>query len=519
MTADVVKGFVDSTSGGTVAGWAAGIPPNGPVEVELIIDGLSYAKALAGRFRDDLAQLGIGSGHHGFSLPIPTFFFDGQPHTVTVRVAGGAELRPDPPITVLGTPAAVPLAPADLPPLQPPPLQPPPLRPEAHAPLPSPDVAAPALAMPALTQTIELSVIMPTYGRGAVMEASVLRYLQCGRHVPSEIIVIDDGSRDDTPDRLARLAAAHPNLTTRRVPNGGPAQARNLAATLARGRLLMFVGDDVTPPGDDFLSIHAAAHQRFPERGTAVLGRIAWPDRAELPVNAVMAHIQGVGEQQFGYHHMVPYSWYDWRLFYSSNVSVKRALVPDWQTHGYDSSFTLAAFEDPEFALRTGVQLKEMGEEFRLFYAPAAHLVHHHPYTVAGFLARQVSVGMMAQRFLELHPGRADDLGLGAVQKRLADPGNGDDFPVEHYFAIFEGLKSWVLVIENHYGLGQQNWHADLLKTVFRLAFMEGFIRVQAGAQVNIASACRYILEDVRSTMNRAVATEVLGQLPGFGLV
>lgn len=515
MTADVVQGFVDSTSGGIVAGWASGIPPDGPVEVELVIDGLPYTKALAARFRDDLAQLGIGSGHHGFSLPIPTFFFDGQPHTVAVRVAGGGELRPDPPITVLGTPAAAPLAPADLPP----PAQPPPPRPLARAPLASPTLAAPTLAAPALAQTVELSVIMPTYGRGTIMEASVLRYLQCAKHVPSEIIVVDDGSRDDTPDRLARLAAAHPNLTTRRVANGGPAQARNLAATLARGRLLMFVGDDVTPPSDDFLSIHAAAHQRFPERGTAVLGRIAWPDRAELPVNAVMAHIQGAGEQQFGYHHMVPYSWYDWRLFYSSNVSVKRALVPDWQTHGYDSSFTLAAFEDPEFALRTSLQLKEMGEEFRLFYAPAAHLVHHHPYTVAGFLARQVSVGMMAQRFLELHPGRADDLGLGAVQKRLADPGNGDDFPVEHYFAIFEGLKSWALVIENHYGLGQQNWHADLLKTVFRLAFMEGFIRVQAGAQVNIASACRYILEDVRSTMNRAIATEVLGQLPGFGLV
>jgi len=470
----------------------------------LLIDGSDAAEANADLFRQDLMDAGIGDGRRGFRIPVPPLYFDSLPHAVAVRTDQGT-LHPEDEEVVLGPlPPTVQVG-ADLPPLPPPP----PVIPRAR-----PDLPAPVLGT-----AVDLSVILPTFSRGAVLEATLLRLLACARTVSAEIIVIDDGSRDDTPDRLRRLAAEYPALVTHRVENGGPARARNLAAAMARGRTLVFVGDDVSPPSNDFLSIHAAAHARYPEIGTAVLGKIGWPDRADLEVNAVMAHIQGEGEQQFGYRSMTAYAWYDWRLFYSSNVSVKKALVPDWQTHGYDSSFTLAAFEDPEFALRTSLRLEEAGQTFRLLYAPAAQLAHHHPYSVAGFIARQVSVGMMAQRFLELHPARAGDLGLDGLLERLATPHDGANFPIEHYFSVFEGLKSWALVIENHYGLGQQNWHADLLRTVFRLAYLEGFLRVQAKPSLNMAAGCRFVLEDVRNSMNRAIATEVLGALPGFGLV
>lgn len=503
--AELIRGHVDTTGGGFVAGWAAG-DRDEPVEIVLLIDGMAVAQIRADQFRQDLFDAGIGTGHRGFQAAVPAYYFDGLPHTIAVQVAGSAMLHPDPAQVVLGEPppAAVPSG-ADLRPL---------LRPAAPRSVPHPALPAPALHAP-----VAISVILPTYSRGAVLEATLLRLIACTRRVSAEIIVIDDGSRDDTPDRLRRLTNEHPELVMHRVENGGPARARNLAAAMARGHMLVFVGDDVSSPADDFLAIHAAAHTRFPENGTAVLGRIGWPDRHALPTNAVMAHIQGEGEQQFGFHSMTAYSWYDWRLFYSSNVSVKKALVSDWLTQGYDSSFTLAAFEDPEFALRTSQRLEAAGEAFRLFYAPAAYLAHHHPYSVAGFIARQVSAGMMAQRFLELHPLRASDLGLSDLVQRLATPADSGDFPVEHYFSVFEALKSWALVIEHHYGLGQQNWHGDLLRTVFRLAYLEGFLRVQSGTGLNVAAGCRYVHEDVRTSMNRAIATEVLGALPGFGLV
>lgn len=358
-----------------------------------------------------MKQAGFGTGHHAFRLPVPSAFLDGEPHSVQVRVTGGDYALGVPGgEQVLGTPAP---------------------------PRPASDLPAPVVH-----RAIELSVITPTYNRGTLMEESLGRYAACAKRVGAELIVIDDGSRDDTPARLQSLSTAHPNLVTERVPNGGPAHARNLAASLARARVLVFVGDDVMQVDDDFLSVHAAAHSKHSGIGTAVLGKISGPSVAEMPVNFVMSHIQGEGEQQFGYRHMQAYYWFDWRLFYSSNISVKKAMVPDWLTDGYDSSFYLAAFGDPEFALRTTLRLQERGEEFGIDYVPAAQLVHHHPHTVAGFISRQVSVGMVTQRFLKLHPTRAADLGLHELQQRLAIPPDAKPFPTEHYFSIFEGLKS-----------------------------------------------------------------------------
>lgn len=489
LSTDSFDGRIEIVTEDTVVGWAVNTKSAAPLEVELLIDGLEVGRTMADEQREDLAQAGFGTGHHMYRLPIPPVFLDGYPHVVVVRIVDTQFLLTSTSLErVLGDP-------------------------------PLPQHTAANLPAPKLHCAVELSVIMPTYNRGPVMETSVNRYLRAANRLGAELIIIDDGSRDDTSDRLKRLASQAPNLVTDRVPNGGPARARNLAASMARGRILVFVGDDVAPVDDDFLSIHAAAHTRMPKIGQAILGKISWPNAAQLPVNFVMSHVQGEGEQQFGFRNMKAYRWYDWRLFYSSNISVKKALVPDWLTGGYDSSFKLAAFEDPEFALRTTLRLQESNEEFGVFYAPAAHLVHYHPYTVAGFLTRQVSVGMMAQRFLELHPSRAEDLSLNGLIAQLAIPPDSTPFPIEHYFAIFEGFKAWALVIENHYGLGQQNWHGDLLRTVFQLAFFEGFLRVQTGPEVNLAAGCRYVLEMIRTSMNRAIATEVLGDIPGFGLV
>jgi hypothetical protein len=126
---------------------------------------------------------------------------------------------------------------------------------------------------------------------------------------------------------------------------------------------------------------------------------------------------------------------------------------------------------------------------------------------------------MMAAHFIELHPEREADLGLSELILRLNTDPDQSNFPIEHYLAIFEGLRSWLSVIESHYGLGTQNWHGDALGAVFHLAYLEGYMRSQTGADLNYASACRYMLEAVRTDLNRAIFSEVIGTLPGFGFV
>ena len=89
-----------------------------------------------------------------------------------------------------------------------------------------------------------------------------------------EAICIDDGSQDDTPSLLKRLAAEDPRIRFMRQANAGPSRARNRAAAMARGRILAFLdADDLWLP-DKLASV---AHV-FSEAGDAAAsyGRIAF---------------------------------------------------------------------------------------------------------------------------------------------------------------------------------------------------------------------------------------------------
>jgi len=68
-------------------------------------------------------------------------------------------------------------------------------------------------------------------------------------------------------------------------------------------------------------------------------------------------------------------------------------------------------------------------------------------------------------------------------------------------------------VLEQHYGLGSQNWHAELLRAVFELAYFEGYIRSKTDPRLNYAGACRFVLESVHSTLNKAIFRELVGEI------
>jgi glycosyltransferase involved in cell wall biosynthesis len=62
-----------------------------------------------------------------------------------------------------------------------------------------------------------------------------------------QVIVVDDGSTDDTPAILDRLAAAHPSFEIIHKPkpnSGGAARGRNLALQHVRGRYIFFLDQD-----------------------------------------------------------------------------------------------------------------------------------------------------------------------------------------------------------------------------------------------------------------------------------
>lgn len=96
-------------------------------------------------------------------------------------------------------------------------------------------------------ETIQVSVIIPTYNRRALLLRSVQSVLdQTG--VTLEVIVVDDGSTDGTPDALEALN--DPRVRVIRAAHGGACAARNLGLDAARGRYVAFQdSDDVFLPG------------------------------------------------------------------------------------------------------------------------------------------------------------------------------------------------------------------------------------------------------------------------------
>jgi glycosyltransferase involved in cell wall biosynthesis len=90
-----------------------------------------------------------------------------------------------------------------------------------------------------------VTVIIPTYNRAALLPQAINSLLAQTRK-PDEIIVVDDGSTDDTRDILASYGAS---ITTIFQPNRGLPGARNTGLSAAHGDFLVFLdSDDLLAP-------------------------------------------------------------------------------------------------------------------------------------------------------------------------------------------------------------------------------------------------------------------------------
>jgi glycosyltransferase involved in cell wall biosynthesis len=236
----------------------------------------------------------------------------------------------------------------------------------------------------------ELSVIIPTANRRAVL-GRTLSCLAAQRGAGSfETIVVDDGSTDGTADVVAAAATTLPGeLHVLRQENRGPSAARNNGLRVANGRISLFLGDD-TWPRDDLVQRHARFHEEHPEPELALLGHVEWaPEAGPSPL------MQWIDEQGIQFAHRFFETRVPGAHFYTSNVSVKTAFLRD--QGGFDETFPDAALEDTELGLR----LEAAG--MSLLYDPDAVVDHYHPVDLTDLLARVGKVGRaaptMAARF------------------------------------------------------------------------------------------------------------------------
>ncbi len=96
---------------------------------------------------------------------------------------------------------------------------------------------------PAIDPERFVSVLIPAYNEARVIEGSIRRVLASDQ-VQLEIIVIDDGSADETADIVRKAFAAEPRVRLLRLDNGGKARALNEGIGLAKADIIIALDAD-----------------------------------------------------------------------------------------------------------------------------------------------------------------------------------------------------------------------------------------------------------------------------------
>jgi GT2 family glycosyltransferase len=253
-----------------------------------------------------------------------------------------------------------------------------------------------------------VSVIVPTYRRPQLLQQCLdgLRDQQAG--TPDfEIVVVDDASGPETAEVLTAAAATTPNLTWRsHEVNRGPATARNLAVSLARSPLLLFIDDDVVAD-PALIWTHVRLHADLTETA-AIVGFVDWhpglrvtPFMSWLDTSALQFNFPSMSEGRQDR---------PWEAFYTCNLSIDRASFTS--IGGFDEQFPYAAYEDADLGLR----LARSG--VGLHYRPQAHAWHARGITLPEFCERSGKVAESAVLFRAAHPDM--DFGIDGMITGMA---------------------------------------------------------------------------------------------------
>ncbi len=248
-----------------------------------------------------------------------------------------------------------------------------------------------------LAEQALLSIVIPVFRDSAraaeAVDAILLQTLPEG--VQREVIVVDDGSGDETAERLANRFDSRLRILL--LPeNLGRSGARNAGAAEASGKFLVFMDCDCLP-GPRFLQAHLDA---LSAGAVACVGHVSGDGQG------FWDRYQTTASSRRSRQHCsdMPYAGS------SQNLAVQREVFET--VGGFDVGYTHYGFEDRDLLLR-------LARQGTVAWSDGARVSHMDTLTLSGVASKLAEAGeYSSQRFMQHHPDAYLRLGYARIDAR-----------------------------------------------------------------------------------------------------
>jgi biofilm PGA synthesis N-glycosyltransferase PgaC len=243
----------------------------------------------------------------------------------------------------------------------------------------------------AASPSVSVTVLVPARNEAARLPA-LLESLCAQDHLPLEVLVVDDHSRDGTADVVRTFQAAHPSFPLRLValPEGrqGKKAAIEAGVELAQGKLLACTDADCTVPSG-WIRLLAEAHERT--GAVLIAGPVAFHgEKTTFERFQTLDFFGMVGLASVGLHRR----W--WRMANGANLAYTREAF--WAVGGFEGHRHLPSGDDMFLAQRMAQTFPE-----KLFFLKNAQTtVLTRPETsLRGFVRQRIRWGGKSRHFPE----------------------------------------------------------------------------------------------------------------------
>lgn len=239
---------------------------------------------------------------------------------------------------------------------------------------------------------MKCSVIIPSYNDAPVLKRCLNALNEQDFKEDFEVIVVDDGSTDDTRELLKDWEKKEKkfDLQTHTQEKRGAACARNQGIQMATGELVLFIGADILV-SKQWLKEHVDFHKETKE--AVAVGFMTWSP--ELQGDRFRFFLEEKG-LSISFKGLKDKSETDFWHFYTGNISMPKKLL---KNYNFDEDFKNYGWED----ILLGYRMTLDGT--KIFYLKNASAYHHHALSESDFFpGRMRKIGESAVLFDQKFP-------------------------------------------------------------------------------------------------------------------